>query len=111
MRSQRAYRVEFIIDPDRDQWLIDLLEQSNNKSRTCRDALANYYDPPAPPPDPQIDELAQELTRRDQEINDLWARVGELERQIAYLQGRVTTYENAEPGGLFARLRNRDQRD
>lgn len=44
MRSEKAYRVEFILDPayKEDKQVIDYLENSRNKSAECRAAVFDY---------------------------------------------------------------------
>jgi hypothetical protein len=52
-----------------------------------------------------VSELADALALKDDQLEDLWARVGELERQVMYLQGQLTAYQASEGGGLLGRLR------
>lgn len=105
MRKEKAERIEFLIDPDteRGRWLIKQLKSVDNKSEICRQALEDFFDPPAPPPDPRVDQLHTELS-------DVWDRVGELERQVAFLQGQLTTYQN-DRGGFLSRLRGQTDDD
>lgn len=77
MRSEKAYRVEFILDPafKEDKQVIDYLESSRNKSAECRAAVFDYV-------------LGSRYAQQQQEIRRLEQELEVLRRVVESLSSK-----------------------